>query len=145
MHRVSILVLSLLGIADAWYLFQSAVTDTALSCDIGGGLDGCNIVAKSVYSHLFGVPLALYGVGFFACICILSAGLLVVSHRYLNLALYVLTAVGALASVLFLGIQFFLIKAICVYCLASAGITFLMFFLAHTLWKRAHVPVLPLE
>lgn len=129
----ALLALSFLGIADSWYLLQSAVTDTALSCDIGGGLDGCNIVAQSPYSQFLGTPLALYGVGFYALMFLLAAVVVGVHRRLLYRALFWLATLGALASVVFLGIQFFLIQALCVYCIASAGITFLLWFLAHRL------------
>jgi uncharacterized membrane protein len=132
----SLLVLSLLGLADAWYLFQAAVSGSALACDLGAGLDGCNIVAKSAYSHLFGLPLALYGVVFYAFLCVLVVFLFFVRTRMLYRAIFWLTAVGVLASIVFLFIQFVLIQALCVYCLASAGISFLQFAVAHRLGKR---------
>lgn len=134
----ALLILAFLGIADSWYLLQSAVTDTALTCDIGGGLDGCNIVAQSPYSQLLGVPIALYGVGFYALLFILLAVTACIHRRVVYQALFLLATVGALASVVFLGIQFFLIQALCVYCIASAAITFLVWFLARRL--RAQQP-----
>lgn len=141
-----LIVLALFGIADSWYLYQSAVTDTALSCDIGAGLDGCNVVAQSAYSYLFGIPLALYGVGFFTVVFALAAALLVVSRRELYSALYALGIFGTFASLVFLFIQFALIKALCIYCIASALITFLMLYLAHVLKRRfspeRHITVL---
>lgn len=130
-----ILALSFLGIADSWYLFQSAVTDTALTCDIGAGLDGCNIVAQSPYSQLLGIPLALYGVGFFALLFVVGAVLLMVQSRLLEKGLLALGAFGALASVVFVYIQFFLIKALCIYCLLSAAITFALFYIAWRLYR----------
>lgn len=140
MHRTLLLALlfalSFLGIADSWYLYQSAVTDTALSCDIGAGLDGCNTVAQSPYSYLFGIPLALYGVGFFAFVCALAAALTLFPARFLYRALLALSVFGTGASAVFLYIQFVLIKALCIYCIASAVIVALMLLIAHTLWKR---------
>ncbi|MES2931647.1 MAG: vitamin K epoxide reductase family protein [Patescibacteria group bacterium] len=133
---VLILVLSFLGIADSWYLYQSAMTDTALSCDLGSGLDGCNIVAQSAYSRLFGVPLALYGVGFFALTFVLAASLSIVSSRRLSHVLLAVTLFGVAASAVFVFIQFALIKALCIYCIASAGIAVLICALSFTLWKR---------
>ncbi|HRH55681.1 MAG TPA: vitamin K epoxide reductase family protein [Candidatus Paceibacterota bacterium] len=134
-----VLALSFLGVADSWYLYQSAVTDTALSCDIGAGLDGCNIVAQSPYSQLFDVPLALYGVLFFAIVFALSLALYFVQTRGMYRTLYGLGIFGALASIVFLYIQFALIQALCIYCIFSAGIAFLILFLARILWKH-HAP-----
>lgn len=143
MHRsvllALVLALSFLGIADSWYLFQSAVTDTALTCDIGAGLDGCNIVAQSPYSQLLGIPLALYGVGFFALLFASGAALLLTPSRLLEKGLLALAAFGAAASVVFVYIQFFLIKALCIYCLLSAAITFALLYIAWRLYKGPKV------
>jgi len=133
---VLVLVLSFLGIADSWYLYQSAITDTALSCDLGSGLDGCNIVAQSEYSRLFGIPLALYGVGFFALIFVLGASLSVVSSRRLYQTLLAVSVFGVIASAVFVLIQFVVIKALCIYCIASAVIAALLFAFSWLLWKR---------
>ncbi len=131
-----LLVLSFLGLADAWYLTQSALTGTALSCDIGAALDGCNIVAQSPYSKLFGLPLALYGVGFYALVFALTASLFVWHARALYRFAVWLGIVGVLMSAVFLAIQFFLIKALCIYCLASAAITLFIWVASRSLWKR---------
>jgi uncharacterized membrane protein len=135
-----VLALSFLGIADSWYLFQSAVTDTALTCDIGAGLDGCNIVAQSPYSQFLGIPLALYGVGFFALVFAVGGALFLAHARLLQKGLLALAAFGAAASLMFVYIQFFLIKALCIYCLLSAGITFVLLFIAWKLAKAAKQP-----
>ncbi len=140
MHRTALvwilLLLAFVGIADAWYLAASALSDTALSCDLGAVLDGCNIVAKSPYSHFLGIPLALYGVGFYAVTFVLAGLLLVLHDRWLTRALYLLGLAGALASLVFLAIQFALIKALCVYCIGSAIISFLVFFVVQDLWRK---------
>lgn len=133
---VLVLILSFLGIADSWYLYQSAITDTALSCDLGSGLDGCNVVAQSPYSRLFGVPLGLYGVGFFALTFVLASSLGVVSSRRLYQLLLAVSAFGVATSAVFMFIQFFLIKALCIYCILSALITVLLLTFSCILHKR---------
>lgn len=136
---VLLLVLSFVGLADAWYLTASALSNTALSCDLGAALDGCNIVAKSDYSFFLGLPLALYGVGFYGCIFVLAALLLVAPIRLAYKALFGLSVAGALLSLAFLGIQFFLIKALCIYCIASAIISFMVFVVARDLWVKFNI------
>lgn len=134
-----VFALSFFGIADSWYLYQSAVTDTALTCDIGAGLDGCNIVAQSPYSYVFGIPLALYGVGFFSLMFVIAAALTILPSRMLYGALLALSIFGSLASLVFLYIQFALIEALCIYCIASAAIVALMLLVSWQLWRR-HAP-----
>lgn len=134
-----IIALSFFGIADSWYLYQSAATDTALVCDLGAGLSGCNVVAQSPYSYVLGFPLALYGVGFFGVIFALASLLVLYPRRDFYLGLFLLSTFGSLASIVFLGLQVFAIKALCIYCLASAAITFTLFILSRMLWRR-YVP-----
>jgi uncharacterized membrane protein len=140
MNRTSLLtlaiVLAVFGVVDSWYLYQSAVNHTALACDIGAGLDGCNIVAQSVYSQLFGIPLALYGIGFFGAMLLTSIGLLSFPRRLLYGALLGFAIMGALASVVFVYIQAVLIQAFCVYCILSATIAFCLLGPALSLWTR---------
>ena len=133
-------VLAMAGVADSWYLFQSAVQGTALACDIGAGLDGCNTVAQSAYSRLFDIPLGLYGVGFFGLMLAASIGLLSFPSRILYAVLLIASIVGALASVVFLFIQAFLIQAFCIYCALSAAIAFVLLWLAWVLWRRFALP-----
>ncbi len=130
-----ILILSFFGIADAWYLTQSAYANSPLTCDISG-LDGCNKVAQSAYSHLFGLPLAFYGVFFFAFLFVLAAVSLFSARRVVYFCLNVLGIVGLVASFIFIGIQLGLIGAICIYCFASAFLSFGIFACTTVLWNR---------
>jgi uncharacterized membrane protein len=118
-----IIALSLLGLADAWYLAETALTKTALTCSIGG-LDGCNIVAQSPYSHVRGVPLGVYGAAFYGLFLLLAIGISWRQWVWLDRLLLVFGGIGFLASLYFLYVQIVLIQALCIYCLASAGIAF---------------------
>lgn len=122
MRRTPLLVLttlfSFLGILDSWYLAQHALTNTALYCGIGS-LSGCNIVAQSPYSHLFGIPLGVYGVFFYGVVFIASALAYSAPVRRLMQVLFIFGCLGLLMSLYFIGLQLFVIDAICIYCVAS--------------------------
>lgn len=140
-----LVVLALLGLVDSWYLAQSAATQTDLVCDIQG-LDGCNIVAQSEYSNIFGIPLADFGLLFYA----LLLGSVLVSVRFDRPWFYtwllILTGAGSLASVYFVYVQLGMIGAICIYCVASAIITWLSLLLSISLFRNARrepPPVVP--
>lgn len=137
----AILVLALVGLVDSLYLASHAATDTALFCEIGSGLDGCNTVAQSPYSRVMGVPLAYLGVLFYALL--LGGALAAVwkHHRHIHRALLAIALLGALFSVVFLYIQFVLIQALCIYCLVSAGVAFASF--AAALWLDLYHKNLP--
>jgi len=132
---VAILLLSFLGLADSWYLAESALSGSELTCSIAG-LEGCNAVADSPYSNLFGVPLALYGTAFYAVLFTLAAVALLLPSRRLYGALLVFGTLGGVASIYFLFIQIMFIGAICIYCLLSALITFVLFCLTFWLFRR---------
>ncbi|MDB5237547.1 MAG: Vitamin epoxide reductase family protein [Parcubacteria group bacterium] len=133
-----LLVLTFLGLADAWYLTQAALDGTALSCSFNGlaVLSGCNQVAQSVYSHFMGLPLALYGVVFYGVLFIIAAVLFVLPIRILYRAAIALGVIGIVLSLYLVVLQIFVIKALCVYCLASMAIALLIFFVTLRLWKR---------
>ncbi len=136
-----ILVLAFLGIADSWYLTQSALSDTPLVCNVGGVMDGCNIVAQSPYSNPFGIPLALYGVFFYGLMFVLAALAFWRPRQVIFRSMNALGILGLLASIVFVCIQVFLIKAVCMYCFASAVISLFICLLAGMLVRRAPAPV----
>lgn len=126
---VFILILAFFGLADSIYLAQHAITGTPLLCDIQN-LDGCNTVANSAYSQLFGIPLSEYGVLFYAILFVLAALELVLFDRLLRRVLQIISLVCLLGSVYFTMLQIFFIGAFCIYCTASAIITLLIFIFA---------------
>jgi uncharacterized membrane protein len=117
-----LLVLTFLGIADAWYLASAALDGTALACNITGiqSLSGCNQVAQSSYSQFLGLPLALYGVGFYGVLFAIAAILLATPIRVLYRIAIGLSVIGFFLSLYFVFLQFFVIKALCIYCLGSS-------------------------
>lgn len=126
---IFILILAFLGLADSAYLAQQEISGAPLICDIQAFSD-CNTVAGSQYSHLFGIPLAEFGVLFYSILFILAALELFIFNRILRRVLQALALIGIIASLYFIFIQMFVIEAFCIYCLASALITFLILLFA---------------
>lgn len=120
-----ILLFAFAGLADSAYLAQHEASGTPLLCNIAN-LSGCNVVAQSPYSRVFGVPLAEFGVLFYAIVFTLAALELVVFDRLLRRVLQALALAGVLASAYFTLLQVFVVHALCVYCLASALATLLI-------------------
>ena len=135
----ALLILSFLGIADAAYLATAAMDQSALSCSVSG-LDGCNTVAQSVYSHVLGIPLANFGVVFYALFFILAGAYLVMSVPSLARILKIFGVFGIAASVVFMLVQFILIKALCIYCLGSALVALLIFLTTRLLPRHLILP-----
>ncbi len=120
-----ILLFAFLGLADSVYLAQHAATDTPLLCGIEN-LSGCNIVAQSPYSKFLGIPLSEYGVLFYTIVFVLAALELVVFDQLLRRVLQGLAIIGVFFSIGLTALQLFVIKALCMYCLASALFAFLI-------------------
>lgn len=140
--RIVAVCLSFVGLADAAFLYAKRVSGTPLVCDI---LEGCNIVANSPYSAIFGVPLSLLGVLFFAVLVCLVALLFSPLEKRVRVFLLAWSSVGVLFSLYFLCVQAFLIGAWCIYCLISAAVTFFMFFVGWGLWTfgKSNSPSVP--
>ena len=143
-YSTIVIVLAFLGLADAAYLSDMAFTGASLTCNIAG-LDGCNIVAKSTYSKVFGLPLALYGVIFYTgFLSVFLSGLIRPHHRQFLFSA-VVGLIGTIFSTYFLYVQLFLIKALCIYCIGSAFVSYLLFILTYQRYlqnkKISRIPV----
>jgi uncharacterized membrane protein len=126
---VAILILAFFGLADSIYLAQHALNGTPLLCTIQS-LSDCNTVVTSSYSRIFGIPIAELGVLFYSIMFVLAALELVMYDQFLRRVLQAFSLVGILASLYFMFVQTFVIRAFCVYCLASAFIALLIFIFA---------------
>lgn len=120
---IGVAVFSLLGFINASYLFLTSYYGESPVCNF---TSGCDVVAASPHSKIFGVPLSLLG-AFFYLISIGFASWALSARdplqRYYILAVSLL---GAASSVYFLYLQAFVIQAWCEYCLFSAFVTFVL-------------------
>lgn len=134
-HKHDIIVLlSMIGFADSVYLTVYKVLGIAIPCTI---THGCETVLSSKYSAIFGVPLAVWGIVFFSGIII--AALLANHYAVWRKLLTVGLSLGSLASLVFLGLQFFVIQKVCQYCLLSDLLTIFLLILDLNIEHRAQV------
>ncbi len=126
---IFILFLAFGGLADSAYLAQHETASNPLICNIQN-LSGCNIVAQSPYSQIFGIPIAEYGILFYVIIFVIAALELVLFDRLLRRVLQFFAIGGTIASLYFTFLQIYVIQAFCIYCLSSAVITLFIFILA---------------
>lgn len=119
LHIATALV-SLLGLADAIYLTVEHVSGRSVRCTI---VAGCQEVLSSVYSVMFGVPLAAIGAaGYFSVFSL--AILAAFGYRFAGQLLIPLVSFMCLTSIWLIYLQAFVIHAFCQYCLFSAAVTF---------------------
>lgn len=133
---IAVLCSSLLGILDAGYLSISAYQASAPTCFI---LTGCDVVAASPYSRVFGIPLAYFGLLFYTLIAAVSGMMLLGRRAILLVVLTFLATLGFLMSVWFLYLQSIVIGAFCTYCVISGILSTLLFGLSLVLVHNERV------
>ncbi len=120
-------LLALFGLGVAAYLAYAKLADTAVVC---GPVGDCDAVQTSVYSELFGIPVALLGALNYLGILGLWAVSRLAKGQAVDLArlgLFGLALVGTLFSLYLTFLEPFVIGAVCAWCLASAAtMTFIL-------------------
>ena len=130
---VILLVLSFLGFLDSAYLTILHYQNSLPPCSV---TSGCEEVLASAYSTLGPMPLALYGSIFYLAVIVLCLFLITNYKKiYLNI-LYPLVFVGFIVSVILFGVQAFILRSFCQYCVISEIISFLIFGFTFLLWKK---------
>lgn len=114
---VLFIALSFLGFSDATYLTAKHYLGTPVTCIL---FQGCEQVTTSPYSVVYGVPVALLGALYYAAVLILTVAYLDSKRIGMLKLAAAITPAGFLASLWFVYLQLFVIKAICFYCMLSA-------------------------
>lgn len=118
------LFFSALGFLDSSFLTIQHYNRDPFSCPLFGG---CEEVTSSAYSEVLGVPIALLGAIYYATIFSLSLyAYLKNDMRAIRLA-SIFTVAGVLCSAYLVYLMFFVLDAICFYCLISAISSTLLF------------------
>ncbi|MCL4533604.1 MAG: vitamin K epoxide reductase family protein [Bacteroidetes bacterium] len=113
------LILCMLGLGISLYLSYIYLSGSRLLCE---GLGGCDIVAASTFAHVAGVPVPLLGVLGYGSITSLTLARWGYPRYDSALALTVfgLALVGILYSAFLTYVEFFVLYAVCPWCIASA-------------------------
>ncbi|QPC81443.1 vitamin K epoxide reductase family protein [Phototrophicus methaneseepsis] len=110
----------------------------ALAVCVQGGAFNCNVVLNSVYSELFGIPIAYLG---WLVYIILGAMLLLESRVEFfqnngRILMFGLALFAWVFSMYLVYLQFFVLQALCQWCLTHEAImTVLFFLLVWRLWQ----------
>ena len=123
---------SFFGFLDAGYLAVKHYTQTPIVCSI---FEGCDKVTSSPYAVVFDVPVALLGLIFYLAIFFSSlkiVGAPTSDTKAVNFV-FVLSTTAFLASLYFIYLQLFVIKAVCFYCVLSAASSAVLFILSISL------------
>ena len=128
--RWASLALAAAGAADAAYLTWIKLRRAqALFCSVGGG---CDTVNNSPYSQVYGIPIAVFGLGMYLAVILLLGleGRAAWVETYGRLAVFGLALTGTLYSAYLTYLELFKIHAICPYCVVSAVIVTCLLVLA---------------
>ncbi|HEX7736602.1 MAG TPA: vitamin K epoxide reductase family protein [Ktedonobacteraceae bacterium] len=132
--QIALLVLAILGMADAIYLTLVHYDDqVALICS-DSGLVNCTKVITSTYSYVPGtsLPISLPGLGW----CLVLAGLAAVGiwsgdeRRWLRIAQFVWTLLGMATAVYLVYVEVVALRSICAWCTVLHVLIALAFLIA---------------
>lgn len=112
-----LLILSLIGFLDADYITIKHYLGVPLTCSV---FEGCEKVTTSQYAAIGNIPVALFGATYYLSILVLVILYLDTGKASLIHFISHFSVVGFLASLWFIYLQLFVIKAICFYCVVSA-------------------------
>ena len=120
---LTIMLLALVGVFDTAYLTIEHFQGNQVNCSI---TNGCGEVLSSQYATIGPIPLALLGLLYYLAIVMLAA-LWADKHnpRHL-LMLRAVVSAGFVLSLYLVYLQFFVLDAICQYCMLSAITTTLI-------------------
>ncbi|MBI4599869.1 vitamin K epoxide reductase family protein [Candidatus Uhrbacteria bacterium] len=120
-------IFSFIGFLDAAYLAANHYLGVSLVCII---VHGCDTVTGSIYSKLFGIPVALLGTFYYLSIFLLTVAFFDTGKRVFFDCARMCTVAGFMFSLWFLYVQAFLLGAYCIYCLGSVITSTLLFVIA---------------
>ena len=135
----SVPVLALLGAGVAGYLAFVEITGAQAVC---GPVGDCNTVQQSEYARLFGLPVAILGVGEYLGMAVIWTAAARGEATMSNLAWLVIWLMALLATLFSVYLTFlepFVIGATCAWCIASALIVTLILLVATPRAARALV------
>lgn len=133
-----VILLALVGLGISVYLTWAYTADVAPICGASGG---CETVQTSQYAWIAGIPVPMLGaVGYVTILALAILGLRLEGMReWLLLGLFGTTLAGLLFSAWLTYVEFFIIYAICRWCIASAVVMTLAFVLSFAAYRRYQV------
>lgn len=139
--KVVLIVLSLLGMTVTAYLMIQHYANIENSfCNVNDFVN-CDRVNKSIYAEIFGIPVSVLGFLTYTVLFVFSAfvngGLF---NKLLGTAT-LFTGFGLVFSLVLSYIEFFVLRAICIFCVIQQILILIIFIIFFKLW-RAHKKLL---
>ena len=121
--KVGLSVVGLLGMVVSFYLAGQHYSDAPALCD-AGNLYSCSTVNTSEYSELFGIPIAILGLGHFVALATLANLHNDNEEEYASAGslLFITSVVAVLYSVVLAVLSKTVIGAWCLFCISLYGL-----------------------
>jgi uncharacterized membrane protein len=125
----STIILAILGTLDAIYLLVLKYTQAEAMCV---GNHGCITVNNSVYSEIYGIPVSVFGIMAYLVIVaiVLVESRIKLARENGPLAVLGISLAGVAFSAYLTYLEFYVIHAVCPFCITSAIVITLIFILA---------------
>ena len=132
-----IVALAAVGVVVMGYLIYVHYEKTGSTlCDLAPGFS-CEVVNKSIYAEIFGVPVSVLGLAYFFSVIMLVAGR--IRHGAKAIELFTL---GALVFSLYLTVvEVYLLGTICLFCEFSKVLMLTILGVTHRASRRSGTPV----
>ena len=128
-----VLILAIAGVIDAGYLTYEHFANVIPPCTINRFfpfLSDCGTVLRSPYAVMFGIPVALIGLIHYIILSLITVLAIFTNKKIFWFWILFQVVFGAVGSLYFMLVQFFIIKSFCVYCTISALISLSNFIIA---------------
>jgi dihydroorotate dehydrogenase subfamily 2 len=136
--KLLLIILAFGGFLDASYLAYENFMQVTPPCTVGMFSD-CGKVLQSSYATPFGIPLGFFGmIHYFLFTCMLVASY-IKRGVFFEMASVFFSIIGGISSLFFMYLQLGPIGALCLYCVISASISFILFFLTSVLYPNGRV------
>jgi len=127
MKPAYLIILSIIGFAVSFYIYYTKANNKQMYCIIG---EDCDAVVKSKYGKTFGIENTIPGMAYFILILIYGIGIAVNGNLFKGNLIYYLIVSASIGSVLFsiylAGVQAFVLKKWCIYCIVSSTASLLI-------------------
>lgn len=128
-----LLILSLIGVADAGYLTLEHYAKLTPPCFVNPIFADCGKVLTSQYAVFFQIPLSLWGVFYYVIIMATTTLALISAKKRWIHSLSFFSTIGLSVSLYLVYLQIFILKAFCFYCMISAISSLLIFIIVYFL------------
>ncbi len=126
------------GFLDAAYLTAQHYMGVVPPCF---AVDGCDTVLRSEWSTIAGMPTSLWGALFYLVSLLLAIGYISSGKEKLFKGASLFTLLGFVTSIFLMGIQAFVLKHYCSYCLVSAATSTLLFIIGMLYLYKNRKPI----